>query len=160
MNTIKINVIKKNISEYKNQYIQDTTLLRYVGFKTYASLYKNDKNLYQYFSECEKYLNKNTQLDLDLIDLNLTSIEIKTQILAKILKDDNYIISDYIKDLIYDKQINIYTKDNNYDIIIFIIIMFIFIFFIVFFLYKSGFLKYIFSKNCTTDSCIIYYDNL
>ena len=150
-------IINKKISIYKNNYIPDKTILKYIGFNKYCKLYKSDPTLYEYFSECKDLIDQYDQIDLDLIDINLTSLEIKKQIISLIFKDTNYTKNEYINNLVYKNPKNIYTKDNNYDIFIFFIIILIFLISIFYILYKLGFINYVFYKHCDTDSCRLYY---
>lgn len=147
------NIIKKNLSIYNGKYIYDKTILKYIGMEIYSILMDMDKNLYE---DLINYKIEYTQKKLDIIDLNLTSIEIKTQIIAIILKDNSINVNITIKNFVNDNNNNnkIEIKTNSTDIYIDIFISLLFILSIIYVLYILGIINYIFKKNCTTEACI------
>ena len=145
-------VIKKHISTYNNINISDKTILQHIGETAYCILYFKDKSLYEDLVTCDT--EHNYQLELDIIDTNLSSKDIKLQILGKICKDKNIKINSTIDNIIKDSKYLVITNENNYNVYLFIFISLLFIISIICVLYVLGFFNYIFKKQCTSEECI------
>jgi len=151
--------ITKHISLYNNISISDKTILNHIGKNAYCILYLKDKNLYDNLIDCDNIINNNYQLELDITDTNLSSLEIKTQIIYKILDsskllDKNINLNSTIENLVGEYHQEETKDEYMYDIYIFIIICIIFIGGIIYVLYILGFINFIFRKSCTSDACV------
>ncbi len=101
--------VQFNISLYKGEKISDVAILRHVGIETYRTLKEEAPHLYRNFVECERKENilpdgqeipyiRPKQFQLDLADLS--SEEIKTQILACIYEEKMNTIEENIHEFV------------------------------------------------------------
>ena len=136
------NLISKNISIYRDKKIYDSEILRHIGIETYSTLLRMEPNLYKLFLECKTTQKKvdgvnieytrPKQLQLILMETNLSGVEIKTQILAHIYllkytkEDENIQILEEIKNLhksstIPKRILKLSKNEEIYTLIFFII---------------------------------------
>lgn len=140
--------IQKNVSLYNGKKIYDFTIMKYVGIKTYCTLQKYAPDLYNDYLEClDEYKESFFQLDCDILDINLTPLEIKTQLVG-LMVDDSDKYSPFVKKLknsSYGPEE--YPQSGLMNEILFIIFVFLFMFFIAFIIYYIGLWDSIISPN-------------
>lgn len=141
--------IQKNVSLYNGKKIYDFTIMKYVGIKTYCTLQKYAPDLYNDYLECSsEYKESFSELDCDILDINLTSLEIKTQLVGLMANNSNDNYSPFVKNLknsSYGPEE--YPQSSLINEILFIILIFIFMFLIAFIIYYIGLWNAIISPN-------------
>ena len=99
--------IRKVVSVYQGIKVYDIALLRYVGIDTYSTLRRLSPDLYQNFIECRNRSPSETdqihrcpsQIEVEIVDSGLTSLQIKAQLLALFTNANNRSISNLVQGL-------------------------------------------------------------
>lgn len=143
-----MNVIKANVSKYKNKKVYDSEIIRFTGVNTYCTLYNLSPNLYRNFIECYHkdnfidegmipYVNP-TIIEYNLMETGLTDLEIKEQLISYMIDKDET-INETIKKLKNSSPSpGIYFETDFNDLIVMLIVFFIIVSIIVFSLYQIG----------------------
>jgi tetrahydromethanopterin S-methyltransferase subunit F len=147
MDNNEIIKIGKSISSYNNSnkkkdiIVHDSTIMRYIGIESYCRFQKEEPNLYEEFLECNNVIdNLPTQLNIELMDSQLTNEDIKKQLVTLIANPNSNSVSQTVKNIKYHSESfpGEILLQHPSATIWFIIIIFIIIFLIILVLYMLG----------------------
>src|SRR5438045_2331343 len=120
-------IIKKNTSIYKGHKIYDMSIMKLVGNQTYCYLYNNAPQLYTAPLNCAKN-ELPIQLDVIILESNLTPEKIKEQLCAIVSNDEAE-----VNPIVLGMKLSSPYDDNNNIMKIYWDLVYIFLFLLLIF---------------------------